>query len=53
MERIRYGLIIQVWAENKIKPFDDKYKMGNNALPFNEGRCCNWYIFIIKNYKLC
>ena len=23
------------------KPFDDDYKMGNNALPFNEGRCCN------------
>lgn len=23
------------------KPFDDELKMGNNALPFNEGRCCN------------
>ena len=23
------------------KPFDDKLKMGNNALPYREGRCCS------------
>jgi hypothetical protein len=23
------------------KPFDDELKMGNNALPYREGRCCS------------
>ena len=23
------------------KPFDDEYKMGNNAQPFSDGWCCN------------